>query len=72
VLTDIAYAKELRLFKTRYRELREQIRTGKLALTHRRVWSDLFAQALSTAALFGSLAEHTNQLMELRDWLMSG
>ena len=62
VLTDVPYAKELRLFnlgplfQSRYRELREQIRTGRLALARLRVRSDLFAQALSTAALFGSLA----------------
>lgn len=62
VLTDVPYAKELRLFnlgamfQTRYRDLSEQIRTGKLALSRRRVRSDLVAQALATAALFGSLA----------------
>jgi len=61
-LTDVPYAKELRLFnlgrlfQTRYRDLRQQIRTGKLALARRRVRSDLFAQTLTTAALFGSLA----------------
>lgn len=61
-LTSVAYAKELRLFdlgtllQTRYRNLRQQIRDGKLALSLRRVRSDLFAQALATAALFGSLA----------------
>jgi ATP-binding cassette, subfamily B, bacterial len=62
VLTDAPYAKELRLFdlgalfKTRYRDLRQQIRVGKLALSRRRVLSDLLAQALATVALFGSLA----------------
>ena len=62
VLTDVPYAKELRLFnlgtlfQTRYRDLRQQIRGGRLELARRRVRSDLLAQALSTAALFGSLA----------------
>ena len=62
VLTDVVFAKEVRLFnlgklfQTRYQDLREQIRTGKLELTLRRVRSDLFATTLSTAALFGSLA----------------
>jgi ATP-binding cassette, subfamily B, bacterial len=61
VLTDVPYAKELRLFnlgalfKTRYRDLREQIRAGKLALARRRVGTDLLAQVVATAALFGSL-----------------
>jgi ATP-binding cassette subfamily B protein len=62
VLTDVPYAKELRLFdlgalfQSRYRDLREQVRTGKLALSLRRVRADLFAQFLAIAALFGSLA----------------
>lgn len=62
VLTDVPYAKELRLFdlgtffKIRYRDLRQQIRSGRLALSSRRVRADVFAQALATAALFGSLA----------------
>jgi len=62
VLTDSTYAKELRLFnlgalfQRRYRDLRQQIRTGRLALSRRRLLSDLLAQMLATAALFGSLA----------------
>lgn len=62
VLTDVSYAKELRLFdlgglfRGLYSDLQEQIRTGKLSLSQRRVRSDLFAQTLVTAALFGSLA----------------
>lgn len=62
ILTDSLYAKELRLFdlgalfKTRYRDLQQQIRAGRLALSRRRVLSDLLAQALAVAALFGSLA----------------
>jgi ATP-binding cassette, subfamily B, bacterial len=62
VLTDIPFAKELRLFnlgaffKDRYRDLRQQIRTGRLSLARRRNTSDLLAQVLATAAIFGSLA----------------
>ena len=62
ILTESQNAKELRLFnlgalfKTRYRDLRKQIREGKLALSRRRVLFDLFAQMVSITALFGSLA----------------
>ena len=62
ILTDTPYAKELRLFdlgalfKTRYRDLRQQIRTGRLLLTRRRISSDFLAQLLATIAIFGSLA----------------
>ncbi len=62
ILTDVPYAKEIRtfnlgaLFQARYRELREQIRAGKLVLAGRRVRADLATQVLTTAALFGSLA----------------
>ena len=62
VLTEASYAKELRLFdlgemfKSRYRDLRQQIRDGRLALSRRRVIVDALAQVLSVVALFGSLA----------------
>jgi ATP-binding cassette subfamily B protein len=62
ILTDIPYAKELRLFdlgalfKTRYRDLRLLIRTGRLTLARRRISSDFLAQLLTTIAIFGSLA----------------
>ncbi len=62
ILTDVPYAKEIRLynlgalFKNRYRELREKIRAGKLTLAGRRVRADLATQILTTLALFGSLA----------------
>ena len=61
MLTDIPFAKELRLFnlgalfQERYRELREEIRSGKLNLTRRRLGADMLAQLVATAALFGSL-----------------
>ena len=62
ILTSSEYSKELRLFnlgaffQSRYREIRHQIRKGRLDLSFRRVRSDLIAQMLVTAALFGSLA----------------
>jgi ATP-binding cassette, subfamily B, bacterial len=62
VLTDLTHAKEVRLFnlgalfQTRYRDMMQQIRTGKLALARRRVLADLLAQTVATVALFGSLA----------------
>jgi ATP-binding cassette subfamily B protein len=61
ILTDIPYAKELRLFnlgtlfRTRYRDLRQQIRTGRLTLARLRISSDFLAQLLTAAAIFGSL-----------------
>jgi ATP-binding cassette, subfamily B, bacterial len=62
VLTDLTHAKELRLFnlgalfQTRYRDMTQQIRSGKLALARSRVLADLLAQTVATVALFGSLA----------------
>lgn len=70
VLTDALHAKELRLFnlgalfQTRYRDLRQQIRDGRLALARRRVLSDSLAQMLATVALFGSLAWIALQTMQ--------
>ena len=62
VLSDLAHAKELRLFdlgalfQARYREMRQAIRTDRLGLARRRLVFDLFAQALAVLALFGSLS----------------
>jgi len=62
VLTDARYAKELRLFdlgllfKTRYHDVRQQIRAGKYSLARRRVFSDSLSQTLVTTATFGTLA----------------
>ncbi len=70
VLTDSPHAKEVRLFnlgalfQTRYRDLRQQIRAGKLALARRRVLADSLAQTLATAALFGSLAWIAQQTIQ--------
>ncbi len=70
LLTDVLYAKELRLFelgelfRTRYRDLRQEIREGRLALSRRRLLTDLLAQAVSIAALFGSLAWIARQTLQ--------
>lgn len=62
VLTDVVFAKEVRLlnlgtlFQNRFRDLHQDIRTGKLSLSSRRVRADLLAQFLATVILFGSLA----------------
>ena len=67
ILTSSEYAKELRLFnlgaffQSRYGEIRHEIRKGRLDLSFRRVRSDLIAQLLVTAALFGSLAWFARQ-----------
>ena len=70
VLTDAPHAKELRLFnlgalfQTRYRDLQQQIRAGRLALARRRILSDSLAQMLATGALFGSLAWIASQTIQ--------
>lgn len=62
ILTSTSYAKELRLlnfgslFKNRYRELRREIREGKLAISRRRLSWDLGAQVLVTVLMFSALA----------------
>jgi ATP-binding cassette subfamily B protein len=62
VLTEAASAKELRLFnlgalfRSRYRGLRQAIRTGTLMLARRRAAADIVAQVVATTALFGSVA----------------
>ena len=62
VLTEILHAKELRifnlgaLFQARYRDVRQALRTGTLALARHRLVSELLTQVLATVALFGSLA----------------
>jgi ATP-binding cassette subfamily B protein len=62
VLTEVLHAKELRLFKlgalfqSRYRDLRQSIRSGTLTLARRRAVADFIAQIAAIAALFGSLA----------------
>jgi ATP-binding cassette subfamily B protein len=62
IMTDTSYAKELRLFnfgslfQKRYRQLRQDLRTGRLAITRRRVSADFFVQVLAAVAIFGTLA----------------
>ena len=62
MLTGTWFAKELRLFnlgplfRTRFQALRQQLRRVRLALTRRRTVAGLFAQSLTSAAIFGSLA----------------
>ena len=62
VLTEVLHAKELRifnlgaLFQSRYRELRQSIRSGTLTLARHRAVADFVAQIVAIAALFGSLA----------------
>ncbi|MCX6545001.1 MAG: ABC transporter ATP-binding protein [Acidobacteria bacterium] len=62
VMTEMRHAKELRifdlgaLFRSRYQDLRRAIRTGTLTLARYRIVTDLFAQIVAIAALFGSLA----------------
>jgi ATP-binding cassette, subfamily B, bacterial len=62
LVTDPGQAKEIRLFQLgrlfqeRFRDLRKVLREGRLALKGRRTGMDFSAQALATAAVFGSLA----------------
>ncbi|MBN1663792.1 MAG: ABC transporter ATP-binding protein [Deltaproteobacteria bacterium] len=69
ILTDKMNAKELRLFelgnlfKSRYNDLRQDIRSGRLKLARIRSGYDLLAQWLTIAALFGSLAWIVHQTL---------
>jgi ATP-binding cassette subfamily B protein len=62
MLTDSDHAKEVRLFNTgpvfwqRFRDLRQQLRAGRLSISRRRSLSDLMAQALATIAIFSTFA----------------
>ncbi len=62
VLTDPGHAKEMRLFnlgpffKGRFRDIRRELREGKLSLSARRSLIDLAAQVFATAAIFGTFA----------------
>lgn len=61
LLTDSAFAKEVRLFKLgdifrcRFRDLRKLLREARIGLARRRVFSDLLAQGLASLAIFGAL-----------------
>jgi ATP-binding cassette subfamily B protein len=62
MLTGSWFAKELRLFnlgtlfRTRFQDLRQQLRRTRLALTRHRTVAGLLAGSLTSAAIFGSLA----------------
>ena len=62
MLTDVSYAKELRLFdlggvfRGRYRTMRDTLRRERLGLAETRSLFDLLAQAIAVIALFGMLA----------------
>lgn len=68
-LTDPEHAKEVRLFdlgdlfRGRHRTLREQLRTGRLALSRRRLGLDFGVQSLVSLALFGALAIVATQVV---------
>jgi ATP-binding cassette subfamily B protein len=70
VLTEALHAKELRIFglggffQARYREVRQALRGGTLALARHRVVVELLAQVVATIALFGSLAWIAWQTMQ--------
>lgn len=61
LLTGGAFSKEIRLFelgdifRQRYQELRQQLRTAKLTLSRRRMQSDLLAQVLASTAICAAL-----------------
>ena len=80
MLTDIFYAKELRLFdlgdifRKRHREMRETLREEKLSLAKVRTWMDLAAQVAAVFALFGMLAfiawKTLQKMMTIGDMVM--
>jgi ATP-binding cassette subfamily B protein len=61
LLTSNDYAKEIRIFglgevfRTRHRDLRQQVMRERLQLTSRRTLFDLLAQSVAVAAVFGSM-----------------
>jgi ATP-binding cassette, subfamily B, bacterial len=62
VLTDSGHAKEVRLFnlgslfRKRFRDLRSDLRTGRLGLARKGAVADVFSQSVAVTALFGSYA----------------
>jgi len=58
LLTDISHAKEIRLFDLgpifirRFRDIRRELRKGRLAITRRRTLADFAAQTFATAAIY--------------------
>jgi len=62
VLTDSNHAKEIRLFhlgdlfRERFRDLRSDLRTGRLSLARTRTMANVLSNAIAIIALFGSYA----------------
>jgi len=62
LLTSVEHAKELRLFglgehfRSRYRDIRNTLRTEKLEISRRRALADLGTQAVATVLVYGSFA----------------
>jgi ATP-binding cassette subfamily B protein len=62
LLTDSSHAKEIRLFGLgplfirRFRDIRHNLRKGRLAITRKRYLADFAAQTFATAAIYGSYA----------------
>jgi ATP-binding cassette subfamily B protein len=62
LLTDSGHAKEVRLFnlgplfRERFRNLRSDLRRGRLHIAKHRTVADIISQAIALVALFGSLA----------------
>jgi len=62
LLTNSFYAREVRLFdlgslfRSRYRDVRQRLRGGRMKLARRRTLSGALAQSVATFAIFGSLA----------------
>ncbi len=62
LLTGAEHARDLRLlgvgqlFRERYRQLRDRLRSGRLAISRRQVRGDLLAQGVATLVLYGTLA----------------
>ncbi len=62
LLTSTEHARDLRLlgvgqlFRGRYRELRDRLRGGRLAISRRRMFGDLAAQGVAALILYGTLA----------------
>jgi len=70
MMTGGSHAKEIRLFNLgsvfleRFRDLRQQLREGRLALSRRRSLNDLLAQVVATTATFGTFAVISYQAIQ--------
>ncbi|MHB8910466.1 MAG: ABC transporter ATP-binding protein [Syntrophales bacterium] len=72
MITDSAHAKEIRLFDlgslfvSRFRDLRRELRQGRLAITRRRSIADFAAQTFATAVIYSLYAYLVYQAMRGR------